>query len=115
MNLLRTQRLLVVLALCTGGASMSLADGASRISEVEATNRILSAYPGILRNAHLVATVEATLRSNIPRFAKDGEKVWHVIIHCDKGGQHALFFVHPQSGRIYAIVKPGAKDSVKCE
>jgi hypothetical protein len=85
------------------------------ISETEATNRVLSAYPGILRNARLFGTVEATLRSDVPGFAKNGDKVWHVIITCDKGGHPPLFFVHPQSGQVYAHPKPGAKDSVTCQ
>src|ERR1041385_3269731 len=74
-----------------------------RISEAQATKNVLDAYPGILRNAHLSGPVEATLQSDIPGFAKNGDKVWHVRVHCDKGGPNATFFVHPHSGEVYPI------------
>jgi hypothetical protein len=106
---------LVAVAVLGAVVTTSVAIEEWRISEAEATKNVLSAYPGILRNAHLVGPVEATLRSDVAGFGKDGDKVWHVRIHCDKGGPNALFFVHPHSGEVYPIMKPGEKGSTKCQ
>lgn len=84
------------------------------VSEEAASKAVLDKYPGILQGAYLFGPTVATLKTDIPSFARSGEKVWHVRIHCNKGGPHALFFVHPETGKVYTIMRPGEKDSVRC-
>ena len=103
-----------LLALALAAATVALAEAGWKISEDKAAELILAAYPGILKNARLFGPVEATLGSDVPGFARNGEKVWHVRVHCNGGGPHATFFVHPENGAIYPITKPNAPDSVKC-
>jgi len=114
MNSVRSFRLWLAPALGVA-VTLSVASEEWRISAEQAAKNILSAYPDILRNAHLFGPVEATLQSDVPGFAKNGDKVWHVRVHCDKGGPYATFFVHPHSGEVYPIVKPGEKGSTKCK
>jgi hypothetical protein len=114
MDFLRNFRLIVAAAL-GAAVTLSVAGEEWRISKEQAAKNVLSAYPDILRNAHLFGPVEATLQTDVPGFAKSGDKVWHDRVHCDKGGPNATFFVHPYSGEIYPIVKPGEKGSTKCE
>ena len=92
----------------------ALAQAAWKISESRAAELVLKAYPGILKNAQLVGPAEATLRSDVPGFARNGQKVWHVRVHCNAGGPHATFFVHPETGAIYPITKPNGPDSARC-
>src|SRR5262249_10649950 len=108
-------------ALNTAVALLALAASASasaqaewKISESRAAELVLKAYPGILKNAQLIGPAPATLGSDVAGFARNGEKVWHVRVHCNTGGPHATFFVHPETGAIYPITKPDGPDSVKC-
>jgi hypothetical protein len=83
-------------------------------AERKAAKAIQIAYPGILQNAGFVA-VETTLGSDVNGFASKGEKVWHVTVRCHKTLRvYAKFFVHPQSGEVFSILKAGEKGSAEC-
>ncbi len=58
--------------------------------------------------------VTTKIQTQIEGFAKANEEVWHVRIHCNKGGTHALFFVHPDSGQLFVIRAPNEEGSSKC-
>jgi hypothetical protein len=103
-----------LIAIVLMAAATASAETGWKISENKAAELVLEGYPNILRNAQLVGPAQATLRSDVPGFARNGEKVWHVRVHCNSGGPHATFFVHPQTGTVYAITKPNGPDSVKC-
>jgi len=107
-------RSLVAIAAVTLSAAASAETGWA-ISEAKAAQIVLDAYPGILRNAYVFGPVQATLQSEVRGFAHKGQKVWHVRIHCNSGGPHATFFVHPDTGSIYSITEPNGADSVKCK
>lgn len=107
-------RALVAIAAVTLAAAASAEPGWA-VSEARASQLIRDAYPGILKNAYVFGPVQATLQSEIRGFGYKGQKVWHVRIHCNRGGPHATFFVHPETGSIYPITEPNSADSVKCE
>jgi hypothetical protein len=114
---LRMTRFALIAAIATLALAVvadASAQRAWKISESRATELVSEAYPGIFKNAHLVGPAVATLRSDVPGFARSGEKVWHIRIHCNSGGPHATFFVHPQTGAVYPIIKPNGPESAKC-
>ncbi len=85
-----------------------------KITIDDAKEIVLGRYPDILKNAYISVAVTATLQSKINGFAKANEKVWHFRIVCDNGGIHALFFIHPISGKLFIIQSPDDKESKKC-
>jgi hypothetical protein len=103
--------LLVIACAWVSGATAQSSPG---VSESAASKLLLDTYPGLLTNAYLVGPHRATLESDVPDFAKSGENVWYIEVMCQKGRQHALFFVHPFSAKIYPVVRPGSRDSTKC-
>jgi len=86
-----------------------------KITIDEAKKIVLKRYPDILQNAYISVAVTATLQSKINGFAEANEKVWHFRILCDNGGIHALFFIHPITGKLFIIQSPDDKESKKCK
>jgi len=85
-----------------------------KISIDDAKKIVLKRYPDILKNAYISVAVTATLQSEIKSFANANEKVWHFRILCNNGGIHALFFIHPITGKLFIIQSPDDKESKKC-
>lgn len=84
------------------------------ISQEAAKNIVLSQYPNILKGAVMFGPAIAKIQTPIEGFAKANNEVWHVRIHCNKGGVHALFFIHPNSGQFFVIKAPNEEGSSKC-
>jgi hypothetical protein len=114
MNLIKYQKYvaLVLLALFMGSCAESTS---WKISQEDAKNIILRQYPDILHNASISGPVIAKVESGIDGFTEPNSEVWHVIVNCKKGGVHALFFVHPETGKLFALTVPDSIDSVKCD
>ena len=89
--------------------------GAGPVSEEAAMKIMLKAYPGSLKNTQTFGPFESTLQSDVPTFAKKGEKVWYLGIKCNKGEPHASFFVHPQTAKLFFIRGPGEKLPLQCD
>jgi hypothetical protein len=106
---------LAVAAMAFAAATHVSAQPAWKISEKRAAELVLEAYPGILKKAQMMDPTIATLGSEVRGFAHSGDKVWNVWVHCNSGGRRATFFVHPQTGAIYPIVKPDGPDSANCQ
>ncbi len=87
----------------------------SVVSEHQALKIMLDAYPGSLKNVQTFGPFESTLKSDVPSFAKKGEKVWYLGISCNKKGPHAAFFVHPHTAKLYFIRGPGEKLPLPCD
>jgi len=87
----------------------------SVVSEQYALKIMLDAYPGSLKNVQTFGPFESTLQSDVPSFAKIGEKVWYLGISCSKKGPHAKFFVHPHTAKLYFIRGPGEKLPLSCD
>lgn len=86
-----------------------------KISQEAAKNIVLGQYPNILKGTHMFGPVTAKIQTQIEGFAKANEEVWHVRIHCNKGGANALFFVHSDSGQLFVIRAPNEEGSSKCD
>ena len=86
-----------------------------QISQEAAENIVMSQYPSLLLNANMFGPVTAKITSRIEGFAEPNVEVWHIRVHCNKGGPHALFFVHPETGQLHVITAPNSKGSVTCQ
>ena len=78
----------------------------SKLTESDAKKVLLTKYPNILDEARMVGPVIAKITSGIEGFAESGEEVWHIRIINNNGGIKALFFVHPQSGKLFELQSP---------
>ena len=104
-------------ALTNGNPSYPVPDTAKswNISQEDAKNIILETYPNILTNAHMVGPVTSKVQNKIDGFVLANEDVWHVRIHCNKGGVYALFLVHPESGEVFVIQEPNENRESSCK
>jgi hypothetical protein len=79
--------------------------------------QIRKAYPGALKNAAILRPLLETIDSDDRRpFAKKGDRVWTVVIKCNRSDfAHALFLVHSKTRAVDVVISPGGASSQKCD